>query len=136
MTPLRSGVLSWALVVGGVSWIAGTAADLAALAIVVAIGCTAASIVTVATLYREDQQMPNPNRGQSRTAPGVLRRRAARLAQLGIISSCVPDDPDRPRLYAVASPAGEVSEVLVRDMPAYLDGLAAGHHAARSGGAS
>lgn len=64
----------------------------------------------------------------SPTHTGAIRRRAARLAQQGIIRSCQPSQ-DATR-YTVVTAAGDVSIVQRRDMPAYLQGLAHGAFAA------
>lgn len=58
---------------------------------------------------------------------GTIRRRAARLAQLGLVRSCTLSDDGR--RYTVVTAAGDVAEVATRDMPAYLQGLAHGAYA-------
>lgn len=69
----------------------------------------------------------------SRTDPGVLRRRLARLAQLGIVRTFAPavdSSRDRPDAYVVTTTGGDTALVPRAVLPWYLDGLAHGAHAA------
>ena len=72
-----------------------------------------------------DRTRPSP------TATSVLLRRARRLIDLGVLLSAEADDvlADGTRFVLVTA-AGDVVEVLRRDMPAYLSGLQHGHRAA------
>lgn len=59
---------------------------------------------------------------ENRTQPGPIRRQAARLAQLGLVESCVPNR-DRTR-YTIVTAAGDTATYPREQVPAYLDGLA------------
>lgn len=72
--------------------------------------------------------MIEQTRTPSRTARGVIRRRAARLAQQGILRATV--EAADGSWYTVVTAAGDTARVARRDMPAYLDGLAHGAFAA------
>lgn len=85
------------------------------------------ALLVLFLIHKENEMA---DRKQSPTAPGVLRRRAARLVQLGMLVSLEPDDAERPRGYVATVPGGEMFVLQVRDVPPFLTGLAAGHHAA------
>lgn len=69
-----------------------------------------------------DRPKPSP------TDRGAIRRRAARLAQQGVVRSCVERGDGQG--YTVVTAAGDAAVVARRDMPAYLQGLAHGAFAA------
>lgn len=78
---------------------------------------------------RADLHLP---RQPSRTDQGVLRRQAARLAQQGLILSCVPDNEHAPAVYDVTTTMGDRSRVPRAMLPYYLDGVAHGAYATTS----
>lgn len=93
------------------------------------LACAATFIATATTAQKEQQIMAET---ASDTDQGVLRRRAARLAQLGVLRSCEPDHPERPTTYTIVTAGGDVVDVERQAMPAYLSGLAHGAHAVRA----
>ena len=60
----------------------------------------------------------------SPTHRGTIRRRAARLAQQGVLRTTVESADGE--AYTVVTAAGDVATIARRDMPAYLTGLAHG----------
>lgn len=73
-----------------------------------------------------DRTRPSP------TAAGVLRRRATRLVELGLLVAVTADSEERPRVYTVVTSGGDVVDVARRDLPAYFSGIAHGAQAAGS----
>lgn len=70
---------------------------------------------------------------QSPTAPGRIRRRLHRFAQLGLIDGFEThhgaDDTAPPYAYTIQTVGGDIVRLSRIEVPQYLDGLAHGAHA-------